>query len=160
MKLKNARTYTARPAGVEPRWYVVDARDKPLGRLASEVARILQGKHKPIYTPHILTGDFVVVVNAAQVKVTGKKLRQKVYYHHSGYPGGLSERTLEEMLRRNPVRVIKQAVWGMLPKTALGRRMLSRLKVYPGDTHPHQAQVKGYPPPSGPSTGRKGEVTG
>lgn len=107
----------------------------------------------------MLTGDFVVVINAREVKVTGKKLRQKVYRFHSGYPGGLREFTLEEMLKRNPVKVIKHAVWGMLPKNALGRRMLSRLKVYPGPEHPHAAQVQGFPPPQGPHTGRK-EVKG
>ena len=114
-----------------------------MGRLASEVARILQGKHKPTYTAHILTGDFVVVVNASQVGITGRKLGQKMYYRHSGYPGGLKTTSLEQMLDKHPDRVIRKAVKGMLPKNALARHMLGRLKVYDSAEHPHQAQVAG-----------------
>ncbi|MBI2873219.1 MAG: 50S ribosomal protein L13 [Chloroflexi bacterium] len=136
------RTYSARPADVHPTWHVIDAAGQTLGRLATHVARLLQGKHKPIYTRHVITGDFVVVVNAAQVRVSGRKLKQKVYYKHSGYIGNLRKTPLEEVLRRHPDRVMKQAVKGMLPDNILGRQMLRRLKVYGGPTHPHQAQVQ------------------
>lgn len=124
-------------------WHVVDAADRPLGRVASEVARLLRGKHKPTFEPHLDVGDFVVVVNAANVRLSGKKRQEMVYYRHSGYPGGLKWRSFEEELAKHPDRVIRRAVWGMLPKNSLGRRMLSHLKVYPGPDHPHQAQIIG-----------------
>ncbi len=141
MATKHNRTHTARKADVTSEWKVVDAAGKPLGRLASEIARVLQGKHKPIYTPNILTGDYVIVLNASQVAVTGKKLEQKKYYRHSGYPGGLRTTTLQRLLDRHPERAIQHAVKGMLPKNTLGRHMLRRMKVYPGAEHPHEAQV-------------------
>ena len=141
MAIKHNRTHTARKADVTSEWKVVDAAGKPLGRLASEIARVLQGKHKPIYTPNILTGDYVIVLNASQVAVTGKKLEQKKYYRHSGYPGGLRTTTLQRLLDRHPERAIQHAVKGMLPKNTLGRHMLRRMKVYSGSEHPHQAQV-------------------
>ena len=126
---------------MKPRWHVIDATGQTLGRLASRIARILMGKENPAYTPHMLTGDYVVVINASKIKVTGKKLTQKVYDRHSGYTGNLKEIMLKDMLQRHPERVIQLAVKGMLPDNALGRRMLKRLKVYPGDEHPHTAQV-------------------
>lgn len=126
---------------LDPAWHVVDADGKTLGRVSSEIAVLLQGKHKPTWTPNLLSGDYVVVVNAEKVHVTGNKLEQKRYYRHSGYHGGLTERKLSAMLEKTPERVIKQAVKGMLPKSKLGRRMFSRLKVYAGDSHPHEAQV-------------------
>ena len=138
----SGKTYQTRAEDLNPEWHVIDATDKTLGRLSSEIATLLQGKHKPIYVPHLNTGDYVVVVNAEKVRVTGRKREQKMYYRHSGYHGGLKERTLTEMLERTPTRVIQQAVKGMLPKNALGRRMLSRLKLYAGEEHPHQAQVR------------------
>ena len=143
MATKRMKTYSAKPSEMEPFWHVIDATGRPLGRLATEVARILQGKHRPTYTPHILTGDFVVVVNASQVGTTGQKLEQKVYYRHSGYPGGLRATPLQQVLARHPDRAIRHAVKGMLPKNALARHMLRRLKVYAGADHPHQAQVAG-----------------
>ena len=143
MKLKRAKTYSAKPSEVESAWHIFDASDKPLGRLAVEVARILQGKHKPIYTPHLLTGDFVIVVNASQTVATGQKTEQKMYYRHSGYHGGLKTTPLKIMLDKHPERVIRSAVAGMLPKSMLAKRMLRRLKVYGGPDHPHEAQVKG-----------------
>ncbi|MFN3973902.1 MAG: 50S ribosomal protein L13 [Dehalococcoidia bacterium] len=139
------RTYVPSPREIRPRWHLINAEGQVLGRLATRIARVLQGKDKAIYTRHMATGDFVVVVNASKVNVTGKKMRQKIYYFHSGYPGGLREFTLEQMLQRNPERVIKLAVQRMLPKSSLGRKMLSRLKVYPGPEHPHQAQIAGFP---------------
>ncbi len=123
------------------KWYVIDATGKTLGRLASQIAYILRGKHKPYYTPFFDTGDYVVVINAEKVKVTGKKLENKIYYWHSGYPGGLKSRTLKEMLQKKPEWVIWHAVKGMLPKGPLGRKMLKKLKVYAGPDHPHKAQV-------------------
>ena len=141
MAIKHNRTHTARRADTTSDWQVVDAAGKPLGRLASEIARVLQGKHKPIYTPNILTGDYVIVLNASQVAVTGKKLEQKKYYRHSGYPGGLRTTTLQRLLDRHPERAIQHAVKGMLPKNTLGRHMLRRMKVYSGSEHPHEAQV-------------------
>ncbi|MBS21461.1 MAG: 50S ribosomal protein L13 [Chloroflexi bacterium] len=126
---------------LKPDWHVVDAEGKTLGRISSEIAVLLQGKHKPGYVPYLNTGDFVVVVNAEKVHVTGKKIEQKKYYRHSGYHGGLKETNLEQMLDKHPDRVIKQSVKGMLPKNVPGRRMLGRLKVYAGSDHPHQAQV-------------------
>ena len=140
--MKTAKTYSTRPVDVDSRWHVFDATDVVLGRLATEISTLLQGKHKPIYARHILTGDYVVVVNASRVKVTGAKLDQKMYRRHSHYPGALKETPLSKVLDNHPDRVIREAVWGMLPKTTLGRKMLRRLKVYAGDTHPHGAQVK------------------
>ncbi|MGB6837853.1 MAG: 50S ribosomal protein L13 [Dehalococcoidia bacterium] len=135
------KTYTLKAREIEPCWHVVDAEGRPLGRLASQVATLLRGKHRPTYTPHMDNGDFVVVVNASKVKVTGRKLEQKTYYRHSGYPGGLKETSLERMLERHPPRVIEHAVKGMLPHNRLGRRLLRHLKVYAGPDHPHEAQV-------------------
>ena len=135
------KTYTLKAREIEPCWHVVDAEGRPLGRLASQVATLLRGKHRPTYTPHMDNGDFVVVVNASKVKVTGRKLEQKTYYRHSGYPGGLKETSLERMLERHPARVIEHAVKGMLPHNRLGRRLLRHLKVYAGPDHPHEAQV-------------------
>ena len=126
---------------LKPGWHVIDAEGKTLGRISSEIAILLQGKHKPGYVPYMNTGDYVVVVNAEKIHVTGKKIEQKKYYRHSGYHGGLTERTLQQMLDKHPDRVIKQAVKGMLPKNVPGRRMLGRLKVYSGNEHPHQAQI-------------------
>ena len=134
------KTWTARKEDLKGEWYVVDASGVALGRLASSVARILKGKHKPTYTPHLNTGDHVVIVNAARVKVTGNKLVDKIYYRHSNYPGGLKAESLEALLRRKPEIVIERAVKGMLPQSRLGRAMFGKLKVYPGAEHPHQAQ--------------------
>ena len=130
----------ASPATIDRKWYVVDAEGMTLGRLASEVAKVLRGKNKPIFTPHMDTGDYVIVVNAEKVKVTGKKLDQKVYYHHSGYVGGLKEVTLKEKMAKKPEQVIELAVKGMLPKGPLGRQMYTKLHVYTGAEHPHAAQ--------------------
>jgi large subunit ribosomal protein L13 len=141
------KTYTARPRDIEREWFVVDARDKTLGRLASEVAQVLRGKHKPIYTPHMDTGDHVIVINAGQVKMTGRKLDQKTYYRHSGYPGGLRQISLRDQLAKDPTKVVRAAVRGMLPRNRLGRQMLKKLKVYAGATHPHQAQQPREWPP-------------
>ncbi len=134
------RTFMASPATIDRKWYVVDAADKTLGRLASEVAKVLRGKHKPIFTPHMDTGDYVIVINAEKVKVTGKKLEQKIYYHHSGYVGGLKETKLKEKLAKKPEEVIELAVKGMLPKGPLGRQMYRKLFVYAGPEHKHAAQ--------------------
>lgn len=134
------KTFMASPATIDRKWYVVDAEGKTLGRLASEVAKVLRGKNKPIFTPHIDTGDYVIVVNAEKIKVTGKKLDQKVYYRHSGYVGGIKETTLKEMLNKHPERVIEFAVKGMLPKGPLGRSMIKKLHVYAGPEHAQQAQ--------------------
>jgi large subunit ribosomal protein L13 len=134
------KTYATKPEDIERRWYVVDAEGKILGRLASEVARILRGKHKPYFAPHLDTGDYVIVINAAKIRVTGKKLDDKIYYRHSGYPGGLRSTTLAEMLKKRPTRVIRLAVRGMLPHNRLGRAMIKKLKIYEGESHPHQAQ--------------------
>lgn len=133
-------TFMASPATINRKWYVVDADGMTLGRLASEVAKILRGKNKPIFTPHMDTGDYVIIVNAEKVKVTGKKLDQKVYYHHSGYVGGLKETTLKEKLAKKPEQVIELAVKGMLPKGPLGRQMYRKLFVYAGPEHNHAAQ--------------------
>ena len=135
------KTYSARKGEVERNWWVVDASDKTLGRLAARIAKVLQGKNKPVYTPHIDTGDFVVVINAEKVRVTGKKSTQKSYHRHSGYPGGARSHTLREMLQKHPDRVIRQAVKGMLPKNRLARQQLRKLKVYAGAEHPHAAQM-------------------
>ena len=134
------KTYMASPEKVERKWYVVDAAGYTLGRLASEIANVLRGKNKPIYTPHIDTGDYVIVVNAEKVKVTGKKLDQKIYYRHSDYVGGMKEATLREMMNKKPERVIELAVKGMLPKGPLGRSMYKKLHVYAGPEHEHAAQ--------------------
>ncbi len=134
------KTYLTKPAEVERQWYVVDAEGKNLGRLASQIAVILRGKHKPIYSPSVDCGDYVIVLNADKVSVTGKRLDQKVYYRHSGYPGGISSITLREQLEKHPTRPLESAVKGMLPKNPLGRKMLRKLKVYAGSEHPHQAQ--------------------
>ena len=133
-------SFMANPAKVERKWYVVDATGYTLGRLASEVARVLRGKNKPIFTPHIDTGDYVIIVNAEKIKVTGKKLDQKIYYHHSDYVGGMKETTLREMLAKKPEKVVELAVKGMLPKGPLGREMFTKLHVYAGAEHPHTAQ--------------------
>lgn len=134
------KTFTATPATIKREWFVVDATDKTLGRLATEIARRLRGKHKPEYTPHMDTGDYIVVINAEKVAVTGKKRTDKVYYRYSGYVGGLKEATFEEMIERHPERVIEIAVKGMLPKGPLGRDMYRKLKVYAGAEHNHAAQ--------------------
>ncbi|EOS24533.1 50S ribosomal protein L13 [Lachnospiraceae bacterium 3-1] len=134
------KTFVPSAAAVERKWYVVDAEGKTLGRLASEIARVLRGKHKPIFTPYMDTGDYVIVVNAEKIKVSGKKLKQKIYYHHSGYVGGMKETTLKEMLAKKPERVLELAVRGMLPKGPLGRQMYKKLFVYAGPEHKHAAQ--------------------
>lgn len=135
------KTYRLKAAQIDRRWHVLDAAERPLGRLASEAARLLLGKHKPDYEPHLAMGDFVVVVNAGQVRLTGKKAEQKVYYRHSGYPGGLRERSFEEQMERDPRRVVETAVRGMLPHNSRGRELFRRLKVYAESDHPHTAQV-------------------
>ena len=134
------KTWNAKPAEVDRRWYLVDAEGETLGRLATRIADLLRGKGKPTYTPHVDTGDFVVVVNAEKVAVTGKKLEQKRYYRHSGYPGALRSRTLATQLERRPTEVIRAAVKGMLPRNKLGRAQIGKLKIYAGPDHPHQAQ--------------------
>lgn len=133
-------TYMAKPNEVQRDWYVVDAAGQTLGRLASEIAKILRGKHKPTFTPHVDTGDFVIVVNAEKVELTGKKLDQKKYYRHSGYPGGLKETTYRKLMDKKPELVIEKAVKGMIPHNKLGRQIIKKLKVYAGPDHPHQAQ--------------------
>ncbi|MGH2926005.1 MAG: 50S ribosomal protein L13 [Solirubrobacterales bacterium] len=135
------KTYVATPENRQRDWLVVDAEGKTLGRLATRIADTLRGKHKPEYTPHCDTGDFVVVVNAAKIRVTGNKLNDKIYYRHSGYPGGLRSRTLAEMLERQPEEVVRKAVRGMLPRNRLARQQLTKLKVYAGPEHPHEAQT-------------------
>ncbi len=134
------KTFMAKKGEIERKWYVVDASDKIVGRLATKIATILRGKHKSVYTPHVDTGDFVVVVNAEKIKFTGNKLDQKMYYRHTGYIGGLKERTAKEMLEKNPEEIIRHAVKGMLPKGRLGRKLLKKLKIYRGSNHPHEAQ--------------------
>lgn len=134
------KSYMASTANVERKWYVVDAADQTLGRLSSEIAKVLRGKNKPTYTPHIDTGDYVIVINADKIRVTGKKMDQKIYYHHSDYVGGMKETTLKEMLAKKPENVITLAVKGMLPKGPLGRSMLTKLHVYAGPEHDHAAQ--------------------
>jgi large subunit ribosomal protein L13 len=134
------KTYVTSPNEIEREWHVVDATGQTLGRLATHVARILRGKHKPTYSPSVDTGDYVIVVNAEKVYVTGRKLDQKTYYRHSGYPGGLKQITLRDLLQKHPTRVIERAVRGMLPKNRLGRQMFKKLKVYVGPDHPHAAQ--------------------
>lgn len=134
------RTYVTRPEDVQRDWYVVDASGQVLGRLASKVATIVRGKHKPTFSPSVDVGDYVIVVNADRVRVTGRKLDQKRYYRHSGYPGGLKDVTLRQMMEEQPTKVVELAVRGMLPKNRLGRKMLKKLKVYAGSDHPHKAQ--------------------
>ena len=134
------KTYVTKNEDVQREWYVVDATGQTLGRLATRVAHRLRGKHKPIYSPSVDTGDYVIVVNADKIHVTGRKLDQKIYYRHSGYPGGLKQITLRNLLQKHPTRVIEHAVRGMLPKNRLGRRMFKKLKVYAGPNHPHEAQ--------------------
>ena len=133
-------TPSAKASDIERTWYVVDASGQSLGRLASKIAAVLRGKHRPEFTPHVDTGDFVIVTNASRVKLTGKKYTDKLYYHHSGYPGGLKSEAYGYILTRNPERIIERSVRGMLPKNSLGRHMLRKLKVYPEGTHPHSAQ--------------------
>ncbi len=135
------KTYMAKPLEVERKWYVIDASGQTLGRLASEVASILRGKHKPIYTPHVDTGDFVIVINADKIILTGNKLDQKMYRRHSGYPGGLKEMTYRNLLDKKPEKAVEAAIKGMLPHNRLGRKMFTKLKVYRGSEHPHQAQM-------------------
>jgi len=134
------KTFSAKPETVQHDWYVVDAADKTLGRLASDIATRLRGKHKPEYTPHVDTGDYIVVVNAEKVRVTGKKATNKMYYHHTGFPGGIKSISFEKLVDKAPTRALEKAVKGMLPKGPLGRAMYSKLKVYAGDAHPHAAQ--------------------
>lgn len=134
------KTYFATNENAEHKWYLVDASGKVLGRLANQIAKYLRGKHKPEYTPHTDTGDYIVVINAAQIQVTGKKEQEKVYYRHTGYPGGLRETTFEKLHAKDPTKAIHLAVKGMLPKNPLGRAMLSKLKIYAGEEHPHTAQ--------------------
>lgn len=134
------KTFVAKPYEVERKWYIVDAKGKTLGRLASKIATILRGKHKPIYTPHVDTGDYVIVINTEKVDVTGKKRQNKMYRWHSGYLGGLKERTFSEMLQKQPEKIMYKAVKGMLPKNSLGRTMIGKLKIYVGQEHPHNAQ--------------------
>ena len=134
------KTFMASPATIERKWYVVDADGMTLGRLASEVAKVLRGKNKPIFTPHMDTGDYVIIVNAEKIKVTGKKLDQKIYYHHSAYVGGMKETTLREMMAKKPEQVVKLAVKGMLPKGPLGNSMIKKLHVYAGPEHEQAAQ--------------------
>ena len=136
------KTYSTKASDIERQWHVIDASGKILGRLATQVARLLMGKHKPIFSPNLDTGDFVIVLNADKVQVSGNKAKQKVYYRHSGYPGGLKSINLEKMMQANPTWVIEHAVKGMLPHNRLGARMIRKLKVYVGDSHPHLAQTK------------------
>ena len=134
------RTYSAKEADIKRKWYVVDAEGKTLGRLATQVAIVLRGKHKPIFTPHVDTGDHMIVVNAEKIHLTGDKVRQKTYYRHSGYPGGLKSETVKDLLERKPYVIVERAIKGMLPKTKLGKQMGRKLNVYAGPTHPHKAQ--------------------
>ena len=137
------KTYATKAKDVEHQWHVIDASGQTLGKLATQVANLLMGKHKPTFVPYLDTGDFVIVLNATKVKVTGKKPKQKTYYHHTGYPGGIKAETYEELMANHPTRVIEHAVRGMLPHNRLGRAMFKKLKGYAGDSHPHQAQVAG-----------------
>jgi len=134
------KTYSAKPDEIVRRWYVVDATDQTLGRLSTHIATILRGKHKPMFTPHMDCGDFVIVINAERVRVTGNKLEEKMYYHHSGYPGGLRETRLKDQLAKHPERVIGNAVRRMLPKNLLANKVILKLKIYAGPEHPHKAQ--------------------
>ncbi|NLK07755.1 MAG: 50S ribosomal protein L13 [Firmicutes bacterium] len=139
--MKDGKTYMAKPSNIDRKWVVIDAKDKVLGRLAGQIANILRGKHKPQFTPHMDTGDFVIVVNAEKVLLTGKKREQKVYRRHTGYPGGLRVTSVDRMLETRPEEVIRKTVWGMLPKNKLSRQQLTKLKVYAGPDHPHAAQM-------------------
>jgi len=134
------KSYMARPQEVERKWYVVDAEGQTLGRLATQITRVLRGKNKAQYTPHIDTGDFVVVINADRIEVTGRKAEQKIYYRHTGYPGGLKEVSYERMMDRKPTEIVRKAVWGMMPKSRLARAQFKKLKIYAGPEHPHAAQ--------------------
>ncbi len=134
------KTFSAKPEAVKRSWYIVDAKGKTLGRLASRIAMILRGKHKPEFTPHVDTGDYVIIVNAAEVHVTGRKADDKIYYRHSQYPGGITQMNFKELMQKFPERAISYAIKGMLPKNSLGRAMFSKLKVYAGNEHPHVAQ--------------------
>ncbi len=134
------KTYTPKPEDIQREWFVIDAKDQTLGRLATQIAHLLRGKHKPTFATHMDVGDYVIVINADKIRVTGNKLEQKRYYRHSGYPGGLTSRTLRQVLDQYPDRVIHNAVRGMLPKNRLGRKMIKKLKIYSGNSHPHQAQ--------------------
>jgi large subunit ribosomal protein L13 len=134
------RTFTPKPGDIERRWHIIDASDVVLGRLATQTAVLLRGKHKPIFAPHVDTGDFVIIINAGKVALTGNKREQKLAYRHSGYPGGLRSVNYTELLDKNPQRAVEKAISGMLPKNSLGRQMLSKLKVYAGPEHPHAAQ--------------------
>ncbi len=137
---QDLKTFQANPDNVERKWYLVDAEGKTLGRLASQVASIVRGKTKPTYTPHADTGDFVIIINADKINVTGDKLNKKMYYRHSGYPGGLKTRTLKQMLDKKPEEVLRLAIAGMLPRNALGRKLIKKVKIYAGPEHPHTAQ--------------------
>ena len=134
------QTYATKGKDIERKWYVVDATEKVLGRLASEIAQLLMGKHKPYVTRHLDVGDFIIVINAEKIRLSGKKLEQKHYFHHTGYPGGVKRVRLDKMLSEKPERVIRNAVWGMLPHNSLGRHQLKKMKIYAGSDHPHQAQ--------------------
>ncbi len=134
------KTYQAKKEELDYKWYLVNAEGKVLGRLSTELAKILKGKNKPTYTPHVDTGDFVIVVNAGKVTLTGKKMKDKIYYRHTGYPGGIKEMNAEKLLAKKPTEMIRMAVKGMLPKNSLGRQMLRKLKVYAGPNHPHESQ--------------------
>jgi large subunit ribosomal protein L13 len=134
------KTYQAKKEELDRKWYLVNAEGKVLGRLSTELVKVLKGKNKPTYTPHMDTGDFVVVVNAGKVTLTGKKMKDKIYYHHTGYPGGIKEMSAEKLLAKKPTEMIRMAVKGMLPKNSLGRQMLRKLKIYAGPSHPHDAQ--------------------
>ena len=136
------KTYSVKASEIKREWHVIDATDQVLGRLATQVTRLLMGKHKPIFTRHLDTGDYVVIINADKVRVTGNKAKQKVYYRHSGYPGGLKSITYDKLMETNPTRVIEHAVKGMLPHTRLGAKMMKKLRVYVGDTHPHPVKMK------------------
>ena len=135
------KTQFAKKGEIERKWYVVDAKDAILGRLATKIATYLRGKNKPVFTPNVDTGDFIIVVNADKVRLTGRKLDDKVYYHHTGYIGGIKAQTAKNLLDKHPERIIEKAVWGMLPKNTLGRQMIKKLKVYKGAEHPHKAQA-------------------
>jgi large subunit ribosomal protein L13 len=141
MKERMQKTYQAKKGEVQQRWFLVNAEGKVLGRLATRVATILKGKHKPIYTPHVDTGDFVVVINAGKVGLTGNKMKGKIYYHHTGHPGGIRQISAEKLLAKKPAELLRIAVKGMLPKTSLGRQMLRKLKIYAGPSHRHAAQM-------------------
>jgi large subunit ribosomal protein L13 len=135
------KTRFAKKGEIERRWYVVDAKDAVLGRLATKIATYLRGKNKPVFTPNVDTGDFIIVINAEKIRLTGRKLDNKVYYHHTGYIGGIKAQTAKTMIDKSPEKIIEKAVWGMLPKNTLGKQMLKKLKVYKGAEHPHKAQV-------------------